>query len=86
MSDAVIVALITGICAVLGQWLISRGQIKQRKIDDAVRDDRIERRLNSLEEKVDIHNGYAERFGEIGTDIAVIKNDIQNIYHRMGGG
>lgn len=85
MSDAVIVAIITGLCAVFGQWLISRNQIKQKKIDDAVRDARIEDRLNSLEAKVDMHNGYAERFAEIGTDIAVIRNDIHNLYHRTEG-
>lgn len=84
MSDAVIVAIITGLCAVVGQWLISRGQANQRKIDDADRDARIDEKLKSLEHKVDIHNGYAERFAEISSDISVIKNDIQNIYHRMG--
>ena len=85
MSDAVIVALITGLCAVFGQWLISRSQSKQKKLDDAVRDARIEDRLKSLEAKVDIHNGYAERFADIGTDIAVIRNDIHNLYHRTEG-
>ena len=85
MSDAVIVAIITGLCAIFGQWLISRGQTKQKKSDDRVRDARIDDRLDSMEKKLDIHNGYAERFAEIQTDIAVIKNDVQNLYHRMGG-
>ena len=85
MSDAIIVAIITGLFAVFGQWLVGIGQMKQKKVADAVREDRIDNRLKSVEEKLDIHNGYAERFAEIGTDIAVIKNDIQNLYHRMGG-
>lgn len=85
MSDIVIVALITGLFSVFGQWLIARGQSKQKKADDAVREARIEDRLTSVETKLDIHNGYAERFAEIGQDVAVIKNDIQNLYHRMGG-
>ena len=85
MSDAVVVAIITGLFAVLGQWLIARGQSKQKKTDDAVREARTKDRLDSLEAKIDIHNGYAERFAEIGTDIAVIKTQIENLYHRMGG-
>ncbi len=82
MSDVVIVALITGICSVIGQWLISRNQNEKRKIEDAVRDARLEDRLKSVEKKLDEHNGYAEKFTSISTDIAVIKNDIKTLYKR----
>lgn len=84
MSDAVIVALITGICAVVGQWLISRKQSQDRETAEAVRDQRIEDRLQGVEKKLDIHNGYAEKFAEIGADIAVIKNDIKTLYKLKG--
>lgn len=84
MSDAVIVALITGICAVVGQWLISRKQSHDRETAEAVRDQRIEDRLQGVEKKLDIHNGYAEKFAEIGADIAVIKNDIKTLYKLKG--
>ena len=77
MSEAVIVALITGLCSVIGQLIISHHNAKKTKIDDAVRDARQEDRLTSIERKIDIHNGYAERFAEIGKDIAVIKSEIQ---------
>lgn len=79
MSDPVLIALITGFCAVIGQWLISRSQNEKRKVDDAVRDARLEDRLKSVEKKLDEHNGYAKLFGSITTDIAVIKNDIKNL-------
>ncbi len=79
MSDMVIVAIITGLCSVVGQWLISRQQDGKRKVEDAVRDARLEERLKSVERKLDEHNGYAARFSEIGTDIAVIKNEIRNM-------
>ena len=82
MSDVVIVALITGVCSVIGQWLISHNQNEKRKIEDAVRDARLEDRLKAVEHKLDVHNGYAEKFTEIGTDIAVIKNDIKTLYKR----
>ena len=77
MSDVIIVAIITGVCSVIGQWLISRSQNEKRKIDDAVRDAKLEDRLKSVEEKLTIHNGYAERFGEIQIDIAQIRKDIE---------
>lgn len=80
----IIIALITGLCAVTGQWLISRQSSKQKKADDAVRDALLEERLKNVEEKLDIHNGYAEKLGEIQTDIAVIKNDIKTLYKREG--
>ena len=68
MSDVIIVALITGVCSVLGQWLISRE-----------REARMDERLKSVEKKLDEHNGYAKLFGSITTDIAVIKNEIKNL-------
>lgn len=79
MSDPVLVAFITGVCAVIGQWLISRSQNEKRKVDDAVRDARQEDRLARIENQLKIHNSYAEKFGEIQTDIAVIKNDLKHI-------
>lgn len=80
MSEGVLIALITGLCAVVGQWLISRSENEKRKVEDAVRDARLEDRLKSVEKKLDVHNGYAEKFSEIQTDIAVIRNDIKTLY------
>lgn len=86
MSDVVIVAIITGLCSVIGQWLISRTQAEKRKIEDAVRDARlddrlsgVEKRLDGVEKRLDEHNHYAQHFSEIKTDIAVIKNEIKNM-------
>lgn len=84
MSEGVLIALITGLCAVVGQWLISRSQNEKRKVDDAVRDARLDDRLAGVERRLDLHNGYAEKFSEIQTDIAVIKNDIKTLYKEKG--
>lgn len=84
MSDIVIVAIITGVCSVIGQWLISRNANEKRKVDDAVRDARLDDRLSGVEKRLDEHNNYAARFSEIQTDIAVIKNDIKNLYKEKG--
>lgn len=80
MSDVIIVAIITGVCAVFGQWLITRQQTAKRRIDEAVRDAKLDDRLAGVERRLDEHNRYAERFSTIQTDIAVIKNDIKTLY------
>ena len=79
MSDPVLIALITGLCAVVGQWLISRSQNEKRKVEEAIRDARLEDRLKSVEKKLDEHNGYASKFASIQTDIAVIKSDLKHL-------
>ena len=68
MSEAIIIAVIAALGSVLGQWLISR----EREI-------RLDERLKGVEKRLDEHNKYASKFGEIQTDIAVIKNDIKNL-------
>ena len=80
MSEAIIVAIIAGACAVLGQWLITRQQTVKRRIDEAVRDAKLDDRLAGVEKRLDEHNRYAEKFSAIQTDIAVIKNDIKTLY------
>lgn len=85
MSEAVIVALITGICAVVGQLVITRQQTAKRRIDEAVRDAKLDDRLARIEERLDSHNSYAEKFVAFGTDIAVIKNDIKTLYKQQEG-
>ena len=85
MSEAVIIALITGICAVVGQLIITRQQTAKRKIDEAVRDAKLDDRLARIEERLDSHNSYAEKFVAFGTDIAVIKNDIKTLYKQQEG-
>lgn len=68
MSDIVIVAVITGIFSVIGQWLISR----EREI-------RLDERLKSVEKKLDEHNRFSDKIGGIREDIASIKTDIRNL-------
>lgn len=68
MSDVIIVAVITGICSVIGQWLISR----EREV-------RLDERLKSVEKKLDEHNGYAKKFESIQIDLAKISTEIKNI-------
>lgn len=68
MSDVIIVAIITGICSVVGQWLISR----EREI-------RLDERLKSVEKKLDEHNGYAQKFEKIQIDITKISTKLESM-------
>ena len=68
MSEAVVVAIIAGMFSILGQWLISRE-----------REARMDERLKSVEKKLDEHNKFSDKIGDIQMDIASIKTDIKNI-------
>lgn len=82
MSEAVLGALITAVASVLVQLLINHNNFRKKKVDDAVRDALLEKRLENIEHKLDIHNGYAEKLGKIEKDIAVISNELTNLSRR----
>lgn len=83
MIESVLIALITGVLAVLGSYAgnvaTSRKKAREDAIKDAERETRQAMRLDAIEKKIDIHNGYSEKFGDIQKDIAVIKKDIENL-------
>lgn len=62
------VAVITGLFAVLGQWLISRE-----------REARLDERLKGVEKRLDSHNNYADKIGDIQRDIGILAVEIKNI-------
>ena len=62
MSDAVLVALITGAAAVLSNWLITRSNREKDTATRAKNEQEVQDRLKSIEQKVDEHNGYALSF------------------------
>ena len=66
--EAIMVAVITGLFAVLGQWLISRE-----------REARLDERLKGVEKRLDTHNNYAEKISDIQRDIGVLAVEIKNI-------
>lgn len=79
----IVAPIITGIFAIIGQYIISNKKAKEQEIKDAVRDQRIDDRLARIEEnqtrqekKLDEHNGYAKRFEEIEKAIIKIETKI----------
>lgn len=82
MSDAVIVALITGGLSFMGVVVTNHGNRKKDAITQAKRDQRFEDRLDRLEKKVDLHNEYGRKFGEVATAMTAMQKDIE--YLRKG--
>lgn len=83
MTEGVIIAIITGVCAaivaIIGQWGLLRKSRAEDAAERARLDERTSNRLDVIEKKLDIHNGYAERFGEIQVDLAVIRSEIETL-------
>ena len=91
MSDAIIVALITGLCSVLGSYLAIRKKSRDDDIKAAMREQRQEDKFEDIEEwmkrvdkKLDEHNGYAQKFADTAKSIAVIENTLA-IQKKRGG-
>ena len=87
MSDVVLAAVIGAEAWIIVNLITLAKQSKKRAVEDAIKDERLENRLTSIENKLEAHNRYAEKLesikkdmGEIQTDIAVIKNDIKTLY------
>lgn len=79
IETAVIVALIGLVGSVWGQYIIAK---KNRTEDDAkqqVRDALMEARLDSIEKKIDEHNGYAKKFEEVAVSLAELRTELKNL-------
>ena len=79
LTEAVIVALIAAIGSVIGQYFLSRKARREDDVKRAVLDERTANRLAAIERKLDEHNHYAEKLGDIQQDIAVIRTEIQQM-------
>ena len=77
MTEAIIVALITATASIIGQWLISRKQKADNETRQAVRDAQFEDRLKHIEERLEQHNQYAEKLGDVAISLAKMSKDIE---------
>lgn len=77
MNETIVVALITGIASVIGNYFIMLKNKKESEIKDAIREQKQADRLDAIEHKLDIHNGYAEKLGDISITMAQMQKDIE---------
>ena len=85
----IIVAVITSLGGIIGAYLAVLKGNKESEIKDAQREqrqsdrlDRIDEKISNLEKKVDIHNGYAEKFGDIANSMTALSKDIEYLKNR----
>lgn len=89
MSDTIIVAIITGVCAVIGQLIISKQSAKdlyakldkQSEISDMKLDAKLERyqavtdtKIDELTREVRKHNNFAEKIPVLDERIKAIEH------------
>lgn len=79
MTEAIIAALIAATASIFGSFLMYKKSSKDQIEKMARSEQKTQDRLDAIEKKIDIHNGYAEKFGDIQVSIAEIKTEIKNI-------
>ena len=77
MDNTIIVALITGGFAFAGVVITNATSNRKNSIEQAKRDTALEDRMQNIEHKLDIHNGYAEKLGEINLSLMAMQKDIE---------
>ena len=61
----------------LAQLIINAQNKKEMSIAQAVRDKGVDDRLKVIEERLESHNSYAEKFASLTTTIVAIQKDIE---------
>lgn len=81
--------IITAVAGIAGAYLAVQKGNRERDLKDAQREQRQSDRLDSIDEKmvrmekkIDEHNGYGRKFGEVATAMAVMAKDIEYLKSR----
>ena len=79
----IIVALIAVLGSVLGSWIVSRGQHNQTMASMNTSIALIQKDIQNLEKKQDIHNGIIERVYQLEKVVDVINERQKVANHRI---
>ena len=81
------VAVVTGVLAVAGAYAgnvaVSRKKAHEDALRDRERETRQEERMKLLERKIDEHNSYGKKIGDIQISIGKIEESLKHIKERM---
>lgn len=77
--ESIIVALIAAGASIVGQLIIATNNSKKDAVDKAVRQQKLDDRLDRIDVKLEEHNNYASKMGSIETAIELIKNNISHL-------
>ena len=77
ITAQIIVALISAVSTVLGVLLTINKTRKEDAIEQGIHDRLQNERLDRIEKKLDVHNGYAEKLGGIAVSMTAMQKDIE---------
>lgn len=84
MQTEIIVAIITGCCAVIGQYIISARNKSAESAERILHEAEENSRLKAIESRLDTHNAYAKKFddvsksmSDINVSLAGLKKDVE---------
>lgn len=79
----IITGVIAGIVAVLCQLLVNRQKKKEADTESALFRQEVRTELSDIKDRLDEHNGYAQKYAETHDDIIAIKKDIEYLKERL---
>jgi outer membrane murein-binding lipoprotein Lpp len=77
MDNSIIVAIITGTLTLTGTVIANYSMRKKDAIANAVRDQKIEDKLQALSDRVDAHNGVMDKVTNIEKSIVRIETKLE---------
>ena len=77
MDNSIIVAIITGSLTLTGTIIANYSMRKKDAIASAVRDQKIEDKLQALSDRVDAHNGVMDKVANIEKSIVRIETKLE---------
>lgn len=87
LDPSILDTIIAGALAVVGSYVATSNANRKKSEEDLVREAEREQRqkdqLETINKKLDEHNGYAKKFGEIEKSIAQQARDIEWIRERI---
>lgn len=88
----IIVAIIALVSAIFGSIIGYIGKTKKQAVLDATREqeqkdsfNKLFQEIENIKKRLDTHNKYAEKMGEIKEDIALLKKDVEYIRKGKNG-
>ena len=82
MTEGIIIAAITGICAVFGQYLITRKSRAEDAAERARLDERTDQRLLAIEHEIAKLEAQVREHNGLKEDIAALRADVRNLEKR----
>ncbi len=77
MIESIIVASITAGASIICQLIITSASRHKNAIEQAMKEQKLNDRLDANETKLDIHNGYAEKLGDITIALTSLAKDVE---------